>query len=98
MPSQNNRESTLGMDSKVTVKLIFAVVPVVLLLAGIWYEQRGTKIELQEIKAQLWTIPDQTIWAERLATKNPTMTVPSPRDVVDTLSPRQPKVDHSAIP
>jgi hypothetical protein len=78
----DTKEMTIGMKSKVRLDLVLALAPVMVGLIMLY-------IKLDAIEARLdksWTYQEQVLWAEQFAGQNPTVKVPSAKEVFNLMA------------
>lgn len=78
------RDETLDLDRGVKLSWgnIGKIIGVAFFAGLMWFKMDAIQ---RDVRKQ-WSIPQQVIWADRLAAKNPSMTIPSVDDVVKTIN------------
>lgn len=80
-PSDYAPGRAITLNSKISVSLLLYVVPLIFSAAILWFKLDSIQ---RDIRRQ-WTIPYQSVWVERLHSANPTIIIPSVKDVVNTV-------------
>lgn len=73
--------TSLGPNTKISFSLLLLAAPFFIGLVGLYYKMDSIQKDIRKS----WTIPHQTIWAERMKSQNATLIVPSVFDVVNTI-------------
>lgn len=74
--------STIGSDTRIRLNLVATLITVAFTAGVLWFKMDAVQRDIR----RSWTIQHQIIWAERLAVRNPGLSIPDAADVVNTMN------------